>query len=323
MMKQHVQTQGYKLTTLIACYFILHIVFFVYLDQPEESYIPKSKRTRLSKLWKYVQGTGSSMVDRLHTFVNLHCYTDERKRMRIVRKQLLELKRQSCTRRSQLLAFWAVAMTASTNNDQARSVHFDTDSGEVGIDNRCSGCISSFIDDFEGPLEESGRIIKGFGETKTRNIMMCTLVWSWLDDGEMEHKFRIPKSFYVKTTEPTRLLSPQHWAQQLKSNGDGKAKEVTDDRTCTLFWNDGDSRLTAPLDSKTNVATFRLLPGYSKFAAFCAALDISTYEEEDLGEHNDILLADPTWISDDEDDDENDPNIEQMLTGRQPIDSRG
>ena len=39
-----------------------------------------------------------------------------------------------------------------------RAVNFDTDSGTIGIDNRCSGCISHDIRDFVGGVRDSGEI---------------------------------------------------------------------------------------------------------------------------------------------------------------------
>ena len=44
---------------------------------------------------------------------------------------------------------------------------WDTDSGVVGIDNRCSKCKSHEATDFIGELTDSNRTIKGFGGDKT------------------------------------------------------------------------------------------------------------------------------------------------------------
>jgi hypothetical protein len=116
-----------------------------------------------------------------------------------------------------MMAFAAVAMQANgmQSNYLETMVTFDTDSVPIGIDNRCTGCISNRIEDFEGPMVESKRAIKGFGGTRTTGIMIGTLAWSWMDDAGREHKFLIPKSFYVKEGN-VRLLSPQHWAQTQK-----------------------------------------------------------------------------------------------------------
>ena len=54
---------------------------------------------------------------------------------------------------------------------------FDTDSGPVGIDNQCSGCKSNKSSDFDGELRPVKRVIKGFGGSRTYNVMMGTIKW--------------------------------------------------------------------------------------------------------------------------------------------------
>jgi hypothetical protein len=66
-----------------------------------------------------------------------------------------------------------------------------------------------------------------------------------------------------------------------------------------LLWEGGRRQRTIPLGSGTNVATFSLAPGFSKFEAFCV--------EADLLDHIGNPMAIPSGIiSDDEDDDDAD-----------------
>ena len=53
---------------------------------------------------------------------------------------------------------WPVKQIAS----EERMVKFDTDAKPIGVDNRCSACISPHIEDFIGPLEDTNKTIKGF-----------------------------------------------------------------------------------------------------------------------------------------------------------------
>ena len=101
-------------------------------------------------------------------------------------------------------------MQAASNDIHDNVIRFDTDSGLVGIDNRCSACISHKIEDFEGSMQEVNRSIKGFGGTRTYNVKMGTIIWKWTDEDGVQHKFKIPKSYYVPDGK-VRLLSPQHW----------------------------------------------------------------------------------------------------------------
>ncbi len=105
----------------------------------------------------------------------------DRRRYKLMMKEGKKLhekyKQRWMWSRSTTLAFWAMAMQAKTTYVTQPEAHFDTDSRPLGLDNRCSGCISSFVEDFEGPLNDSGRFIKGFSGTRIRNVMTGTIIW--------------------------------------------------------------------------------------------------------------------------------------------------
>jgi hypothetical protein len=107
----------------------------------------------------------------------------------------------------------ALAMNAKTAIASERRVRFDTDSGEIGVDNRCTACISHDPADFEPhSLKPTNRVVKGFAGSVTANVQVGTLVWTWENDEGVTTTFRIPNSYYVPSGS-VRLLSPQHWAQ--------------------------------------------------------------------------------------------------------------
>ncbi|GFH52929.1 hypothetical protein CTEN210_09405 [Chaetoceros tenuissimus] len=197
-----------------------------------------------------------------------------------------------------LLAMQAVAF--STSFKGTRSTKFDTDSGDVGIDNRCSACISHKVDDFVGDLRETNRVIKGYGGTKTANLMVGTIKWNILDDEGMPHEFLIPNSYY-SPQGGVRLLSPQHWAKVQKGNKKHlKPFSRTTATDVTLVWNNQASKLTVPLSKESNVATLRLSPGYEKFHAFCAECESNSNKED----YNPLLVNAVGVVSDNESDDE-------------------
>ena len=64
-----------------------------------------------------------------------------------------------------------MAIQAKQTLASAHTVNFDTDAQPIGVDNRCTACISHIAEDFEGPLYDSNRRIKGFGGTHTLPIL--------------------------------------------------------------------------------------------------------------------------------------------------------
>jgi hypothetical protein len=107
------------------------------------------------------------------------------------------MARHRCTTR--VLAMSVLVMQANATISTERETRFDTDSELVGIDNRCSACISHESSDFDGPLEKSNRVVKGFGGSRTTNIKVGILKWSWEDNQGVVTTFRIP-NLYSSTT---------------------------------------------------------------------------------------------------------------------------
>ena len=175
-----------------------------------------------------------------------------------------------------LIALTVMAMQVNATIARERGVRFDTDSANIGIDNRCTACISHIADDFEpGTLRKCNRVVKGFGGSRETNVQVGTLLWRWEDNQGIVTEFRIPNSYYVPAGR-VRLLSPQHWAQTQATTRAERARchEHTDGNACTLSWGDGKHKRTIPLGRDNNVATFSLAPGYSNFEAFCIEADL-------------------------------------------------
>ena len=184
---------------------------------------------------------------------------------------------------------------------------FDTDSRCIGIDNRCSTCISHCIDDFTGPLNDVNRLIKGFGGEYVWNVKMGTIVWKWCDDEGKVHKFTIPRSYYVSDGK-VGLLSPQHWARTRADYRTRGSSETTTGDSCLLFWEENNQKYqhAVPLGKQDNVATFDLAPGYANFDVFCQEAKIDYAETI-----NEPICHKATTVSDDEDDDMVDQDVQQ------------
>jgi hypothetical protein len=150
-----------------------------------------------------------------------------------------------------------IAMTGMTKNSLKECGPFDSDSELVGIDNRCSGCITHVRTDIPGEIPPSNRVIKGFGGTQFASVWLGTIHWRWDVDKGQTHDMIIPNSFYVPEGK-VRLLSPQHWAQGRK--GKDKRSGAGSTTTAThvkLFWDNQKSTRHVPIDLEgNNVATF-------------------------------------------------------------------
>jgi hypothetical protein len=66
------------------------------------------------------------------------------------------------------LAMSLVAMQSAAQKPSEGEVRFDTDSHSIGIDNRCSKCISPDPLDFIGKVENTNTTISGFGGVGSR-----------------------------------------------------------------------------------------------------------------------------------------------------------
>ena len=188
-------------------------MFNIYDSKAEANdlhYIPKSKRS-------WVHGLTASLHNKMELIIDkVYNYTTNWPTLR-PNTSSTGLKTHTSykyMRATRLLTLTTVLAAHSIEaRPAARSVpQWDTDSAIIGIDNRCSACMSHLPADFIGDLQKYNRIIRGFGGTRHFNVQIGTLRWHWEDDKGKIHKFIIPKSYYIPEGG-VRLLSPQHWAQ--------------------------------------------------------------------------------------------------------------
>jgi hypothetical protein len=192
-----------------------------------------------------------------------------------------------------------IVMEAKTMKYKSQAL-FDTDSVAVGIDNRCTACISDKKSHFIGELKPGKKMIKGFHGEKETAVMSGTIRWSWLDGNGLKHTFDIPNSYYIPDGKCC-LLSPQHWAQTYQKETGWRAWEITDGEGCTLIWEGGAKMLSTPLGERDNVATFQLAPGYDNFTLFESRAEIG--EDHD---NQPIITQPATVVSDEEENEEED-----------------
>ena len=257
----------------------------------ERAYVPKRYRNSgyrrmINASWRFITNIGAKILNHAESITTSH---RQRSTTRV------NLRRRTCKERLLLSACAALACQAQKTHWEHR-VSFDTDSFDIGIDNRCSACISGTPEDFIGPLRDSTRTIKGFMGAKTTNVKVGTLSWKWLDDDGKPHHFDIPNSYYVPNCN-VRLLSPQHWAKSMKDHKPIEGTGCTTTSTSIeLWWQQRKYKLTVPLSKITNVAAFKSAPGVHKYINFCSEASIS-FENEDT---HPTLATEETLMQEDE-----------------------
>jgi Reverse transcriptase (RNA-dependent DNA polymerase)/GAG-pre-integrase domain len=155
---------------------------------------------------------------------------------------------------------------------------FDTDSFEIKLDTGCSYTISGTETDFiPGTIVPTKDVTVGaYGGTTVRVTGIGTVQWTILDDDGKPLVLKIPNSLFVKGT-PTRLLSPQHYAQVATVPGSTAkmifSTVIQQDRI-EMIWSSPRAKKTINLDS-SNIGTLFSAPGYDKASTFFAQIQQS------------------------------------------------
>jgi Reverse transcriptase (RNA-dependent DNA polymerase) len=195
-----------------------------------------------------------------------------------------------------------------TQTSQQQISLFDTDSVPIKVDNCCTCTMSPHIGDFVGLMTPvKGKSVQGIGGTSSAILNQGTIKWRIADDEGTTRTILVPNSYHVPMVR-TRLLSPQHWAQQCMDdtpNRKGTWCATYADRI-VLQWNQRKFTKTIKLDKTgTNVATMWTAPDYTKYHAFVAAVgcedddnllcyDATEAKEEVSVEPKDDSVADAT-----------------------------
>ena len=145
---------------------------------------------------------------------------------------------------------------------------FDSDSHPLMFDDGASAPIMNDLQDFiQKPTSITRKVkgIAGSAEAPYRG----TVEWKIEDDDNMVHTFTIPNMYYIANT-PTRILSPQHFAQQMQDHkpyAEGTGCTTTSS-TIVLFWNQRKFTKTVKLDPKLNIAMMNTAPGIQQYKSY-------------------------------------------------------
>ena len=165
-------------------------------------------------------------------------------------------------------------MTTWENRSSPSQGIFDSDAQSLMLDDGASACITNDKDDFTEPPKRVDKKVKGI-KGHAHATHRGTIKWHIEDDRGLVHVMII-RGAYLIPEAPTRILSPQHLAQQAddhypKEEGTGA---LTTSKTTTLFWAQRRYAKTVPLDPKTNVGLTTTAAGARSFRAFCATINV-------------------------------------------------
>ena len=166
-----------------------------------------------------------------------------------------------------------MTMTWDSRTSQAQGV-FDSDAQPLMLDDGASACITNDMADFIEPPKRVDKKVKGI-KGHAHATHRGTIKWHIEDDRGLVHVMIIRGTYLIPDT-PTRILSPQHLAQQAddhypREEGTGA---LTTSKTITLLWAQRRYAKTVPLDSKTNVGLTTTAAGARSFRAFCANIKV-------------------------------------------------
>ena len=149
---------------------------------------------------------------------------------------------------------------------------FDSDAQALMLDDRASPCVTNDKEDFIEPPQQVHRKVKGI-KRHANATHRGTIKWHIEDNQGLVHVMTVHAAYLIPDA-PTRILSPQHLAQQAddhypREEGTGA---LTTSKNITLFWAQWRFVKTVPLDTKTNVGLTTTASGAHSFCVFCATI---------------------------------------------------
>ena len=242
----------------IAAFCVTLVVILLHII---EAYAPEVTKTYTPKKQQFPKSLWARSVYKV-----LNSFTDGLTKMILsirVRRQYPAKKPRTCSKCAKQKRHRYATITQVTNMTSTWSRHwsaprtrakqFDSDSNVLMLADGASACITNCKEDFIEPPKCVDRKVKGIkGHTKATR--RGTLKWYLEDDTGLVYVMII-RGTYLIPDVVTRILSPQHFAQQAdyhypKEEG---TRSMTTSKNITLFWSQRQFVETVPLDPRTNV----------------------------------------------------------------------
>ena len=127
-------------------------------------------------------------------------------------------------------------MMSTHFRNNLQRIPFDLDSQPLMFNDGASASITNDLWDFMTKPTATMQKVKGTAGS-AKATYRGTVKWKIEDNNNIIHTFVIPNTYYIAAA-PTRILSPQHFAQQMqdhKPHAEG-AGCMTTSMTIVLFW---------------------------------------------------------------------------------------
>ena len=233
------------------------------------AYVPRKRRRHSNRLHMAFSGVLKRCYENIEASINnlkvrrryhppRHRYTRRRPRR----------KKARCFLHTNLTGM----TTTWANGQSAPSRSFDSDAQRLMLDDGASACITNDIKDFTESPKRVDRKVKGI-KGHARATHRGTVKWYIEDDHGLVHVMLITGAYLIPEAT-TRILSPQHLAQQANDHfptAEGTSA-LTTSKNITLFWAQRRFTKTVPLDPNTNVGLTTTAPGARNFRSFCATV---------------------------------------------------
>jgi hypothetical protein len=264
-----------EIAEFLSCFYVISWTIAATILPPKNvSYVPKGQRSSCYHWIPSWLKSTNEVFEKLASFIDRFLPTPRRRHRRCAPASRDTSHRTSTAPRHRATTILALCLTlgiarAHTHCDNsghatANRAVFDSDSFDILVDGGATASISNDLNDFIIPPRKTKIRIKGFNGTSSE-AKVGTVKWAILDDSGKRHILKIPGTYYVPSC-PLRLLSPQHYSQQLKDHRGTYSTNYGDQ--VVFVWDHSKNSITMPLSKSSNVGILRSAPGSRVFSCY-------------------------------------------------------
>ena len=252
--------------TVMAAIQVYLIIIVISIEDPKEihnmPYIPKRKRPPRNRILACCYRFMNMVCMHLDVSINSGM---KRHRKAHCKWKICNNKQKRCTKPGLSKGHCNMHKVLMHFKNNLQKNAADLDSHPLMFDDGASTSITNDLQDFVRRPTVITRKVKGI--VGSAEATYCgTVKWKIEDDNNIVHTFTIPNTYYIANA-PTRILSPQHFAEQMqdhKPHAEGTGCTTTS-TTIVLFWNQRKFTKTVKLDPKLNIAMTNTAPGIQQY----------------------------------------------------------